>query len=174
MVINWLLATEAGGVGLNFDILETNLINLIIVIGVLFYFGRKFLGKTLSERRLDIEASIRDAERRKEEAAAALAEQQQQLAQAKETAKKILADAEAAAARTRETILAQADVDLERLRSGAAQDISSQQERAFREIRRQIAAMAIQRAEDELPNRLNDDVQRRLVDVSIARLAGGR
>lgn len=174
MVINWLLATEAGGVGLNFDILETNLINLIIVIGVLFYFGRKFLGKTLSERRSDIEASIRDAERRKEEAAAALAEQQQQLAQAKETAKKILADAEAAAARTRETILAQADVDLERLRSGAAQDISSQQERAFREIRRQIAAMAIQRAEDELPNRLNDDVQRRLVDVSIARLVGGR
>lgn len=174
MVINWLLATEVGGVGLNFDILETNLINLIIVIGVLFYFGRKFLGKTLYERRADIEVSIRDAERRKEEAAAALAEQQQKLAQAKETAKKILADAEAAAARTRETILAQAEADLERLRSSAAQDISSQQERVFREIRQQIAAMAIQKAEDELPNRLNDDVQRRLVDVSIARLVGGR
>ncbi|NJK69970.1 MAG: F0F1 ATP synthase subunit B, partial [Microcoleus sp. SU_5_3] len=37
-----LLATEAsreGGFGLNFDILETNLINLSIVIGLLFYFG---------------------------------------------------------------------------------------------------------------------------------------
>jgi F-type H+-transporting ATPase subunit b len=38
---------EAGGFGLNFDILETNLVNLAIVAGVLIYFGRGFLGKTL-------------------------------------------------------------------------------------------------------------------------------
>ncbi|MEM1254426.1 MAG: F0F1 ATP synthase subunit B, partial [Cyanobacteria bacterium P01_H01_bin.21] len=35
----WLLASEEGGFGLNFDILETNLINLVIIIGVLVYFG---------------------------------------------------------------------------------------------------------------------------------------
>jgi len=49
-----LLATEAsgeGGFGLNFDILETNLINLVIIIAVLFYFGRGFVGKILTERR---------------------------------------------------------------------------------------------------------------------------
>ena len=49
-----LLATEAsgeGGFGLNFDILETNLINLVIIIAVLFYFGVRIVGKILTERR---------------------------------------------------------------------------------------------------------------------------
>ncbi|NET33716.1 MAG: F0F1 ATP synthase subunit B, partial [Cyanothece sp. SIO1E1] len=42
---------------MNFDILETNLINLTIVIGLLFYFGRNLLGKTMTERRSGIEAA---------------------------------------------------------------------------------------------------------------------
>jgi F-type H+-transporting ATPase subunit b len=57
-----LLATEAsreGGFGFNFDILETNLINLVIIIAVLFYFGRGFVGKILTERRSGIEGDSR-------------------------------------------------------------------------------------------------------------------
>ncbi|MEL6249794.1 MAG: F0F1 ATP synthase subunit B, partial [Cyanobacteria bacterium J06627_15] len=69
MNILWLVASEEGGFGLNFDILETNLINLIIIIGVLVYFGRSFLGKTLTERRVAIESAIKDAEARQQKAA---------------------------------------------------------------------------------------------------------
>jgi F-type H+-transporting ATPase subunit b len=174
MIIGWFLAAEEGGLGLNFDILETNLINLFIIIGVLFYFGSKFLGKTLSTRRAAIEEAIVEAERRKREAAMALAEQQQKLAQAKEEAQKILADAEQAAIRSREAILAQSQVDVERMKATAAQDLTSQETRAMRELQQRIAAMAIERSEAELPNRLNDDIQRRLVDASIAMIGGGQ
>ncbi|NJL45530.1 MAG: F0F1 ATP synthase subunit B [Leptolyngbyaceae cyanobacterium SM2_3_12] len=174
MTMGWFLAVEGGGIGLNFDILETNLINLVIIIGVLFYFGRKFLGKTLSARKASIEEAIVDAERRKKEAIAALAEQQQQLAQAQEEAKKILANAEQTAARSRESILAQAQADVERMRATAAQDLSSQQARVMRELQQRIATLAIERSEAELPQRLNDDLQRRLVDSSIALIEGGR
>lgn len=173
MITGWFLA-EGGGVGLNFDILETNLINLIIILGVLYYFGSKFLGNTLSARRAAIEEAIVDAETRKKEAAAALAEQQQKLAQAKEEAKKILADAEQTATRTRESILAQAQADIERLKANAAQDLGSQEARVMRELQQRIAALALERSEAELPNRLNDDVQKRLVDASIALLQGGQ
>lgn len=173
-MIGWFLAAEGGGIGLNFDILETNLINLIIIIGVLFYFGRKFLGATLSSRKSAIETAILDAERRKKEAVSALAEQQQKLAQAKEEAQKILANADQTAARTRESILAQAKADVERMQATAAQDLSSQQTRVMREIKQQIATLAIERSEAELPHRLNDDLQRRLVDSSIALIEGGR
>jgi F-type H+-transporting ATPase subunit b len=72
-------AIEEPGIGLNFDILETNLINLVIIIGVLVYFGRGFLGKTLADRKARIEEAIKDAETRKKEAAAALADEQQKL-----------------------------------------------------------------------------------------------
>jgi len=61
-----------GGFGLNFDVLEANLINLTILIGVLFYFGRKVVGNILSERRANIEAAIKEAEQRQKEAAGTL------------------------------------------------------------------------------------------------------
>ena len=90
-----LLAAEASGVeesgfGLNFDLLDTNLINLVIIIGVLIVFGRKFLGETLSSRRSQIQTEIQDAEQRKQKAASELASQQQKLAQAQAEAKKLL------------------------------------------------------------------------------------
>lgn len=166
----WLLANEAEGFGFNFDILETNLINLAIVIGVLFYFGSKFLGKTLASRRAAIEEAIKDAERRQREATSALAEQQQNLAQAKSQAKKIVANAQDNAAKVREDILAQAKADIERMEASAAQDMSSQEERVMRELRQRIAERSIERAENELPNRLNADMQSRLIDRSIALL----
>jgi len=172
--MGWFLATEEGGLGLNFDILETNLINLIIIIGVLIYFGGKFLGKTLSTRRDAIAAAITEAEQRKQEAVKALAEQQQKLAQAQAEAKQILVEAETMAQRSRQEIIAQAQADVERLRATAAQDLSSQETRVMRELQQRVAALAIARTESELPQRLNDEVQRRLVDASITMLSGGQ
>jgi F-type H+-transporting ATPase subunit b len=84
MTIGWFLAEE-GGFGLNVDILETNLINLVIILGVLFYFGSKFLGKTLSTRK----AEHRSRDRRGRDSASKTPrrpwrQQQQKLAQAKQ------------------------------------------------------------------------------------------
>ncbi|MGB3311957.1 MAG: F0F1 ATP synthase subunit B [Nodosilinea sp.] len=172
MTIGWLLAAETGGFGVDFDILETNLINLVIIIGVLYYFGGKFLGKTLSTRQSAIKTDIVEAEQRKKEAAAALAEQQQKLAQAKEEAKRILAEAHTTAERSRDEILKQSHIDVERMRANAAQDLTSQEARVMRELQQRIAALAIERSEAALPGRLNDDLQRRLVDSSIASLKG--
>ena len=170
MDTSWFLATEGGRVGLNFDILETNLINLSIVIVILVYFGKKFVGSTLTARKSSIEEAIQDAERRRESAAAALAEQQQQLAQAKESAKAILANAEENASKARESILAQAQADIARLRANAIQDLSSQQARVLRELQLKVVDLAIAKAEGELPNRLNDDIRQQLVDSSIVML----
>ncbi|MGB3137600.1 MAG: F0F1 ATP synthase subunit B [Nodosilinea sp.] len=172
MTIGWLLAAEAGGLGVDFNILETNLINLVIIIGVLYYFGGKFLGKTLSARQSEIKTAIVEAEQRKQEAAAALAEQQQKLAQAQEEAKRILAESHTTAERSRDEILKQSQIDVERMRANAAQDLSSQEARVMRELQERIAALAIERSEVALPERLNEDMQRRLVDSSIALLKG--
>ena len=65
-----LLATESeGGFGLNLDILETNIVNLGLLIGILFYFGRNVLTNTLIERRSKIEKTIMKAETKAKEAA---------------------------------------------------------------------------------------------------------
>jgi F-type H+-transporting ATPase subunit b len=163
---------EGHSFGLNVNLLDTNLINLVIIIGVLVYFGRGFLGKTLADRRANIEQAIREAEERKKNAAAALAEEQQKLAQAQTEAARIRLTAEENAKSARESILAQAERDIERLRATAQQDLSNQQERVINELRQRVAALAMQRAEDQLKSQLNDNSQQQLIDRSIAMLGG--
>lgn len=164
---------ESGGFGLNFNILETNLINLAIIIGVLFFFGRKVLGNILSDRRSRIEEEIRDAEKRQQDAAAALADAQQKLAKAQAEAEKIRASAEESAKAAREAILAQAAKDIERLKETAVNDLNTQRARAIAELRERVAAMAIQRVESQLRDHLDDSAQQQLIDRSIAILGGG-
>lgn len=165
-------AAEEGKLGLNFDFLETNLINLTIVIVLLVYLGRKFLGGILSERRSAIETAIRDAEQRRKEAASALAEQQQKLAQAQAEVERIRASAEESAKAAREEILAQAEQDMQRLREAALQDANTEQDRAIADLRQRVATLALQQVEAQLPGRLNDGVQQQLIDCSIAMIGG--
>ncbi len=159
---------EASGFGLNLDILETNLINLAIIVGVLVYFGRGFLGKTLSERKAGIETAIKEAEQRKEKAAAALAEQQQKLAQAQSEATRLRTEAGQRAEVMRAEILKQADADVARMQAAAAQDLTTQQDRVMNELRQRIAAMAVQKTEEQLRAQVGGDAGRSLVDRSIA------
>jgi F-type H+-transporting ATPase subunit b len=170
------LATEAsheGGFGLNFDIFETNLINLVIVIGVVFYFGRGFLGKILSERRAGIEEAINDAEKRQKDAAAALAEEQQKLTQAQAEAERIRATAEENAKAAKQAILAQAAQDVERMKADAGKELDAERERAIAQLRAIVASMALERVENQLKTTLDDNAQHQLIDRSIA-LLGGR
>lgn len=177
----WLLATAAeavetelehGGFGLNFDIFETNIINLAIIIGVLFYFGRGFLGNVLSERRNRIETAIKEAEQKLQEAAMALSEGQQKLTQAQAEAERIRAAANERAKAAKEAVLAQAQKDVERLRADSAKDLETEKERVVNELRARVAALALQRVESQLKERLDDNAQGQLIDRSIAMLGG--
>jgi F-type H+-transporting ATPase subunit b len=173
----WLLAhaeaASEGGFGLNLDIFETNIINLVIVIGVLVYFGRGVLGKILAERRETIASTIAEAEKRQKDAAAALAEKQQLLGEAQAEANRIRAEAETKAQAAKEVILAQAKKDIERLQAEAVQDLSAAQERAIAELRQLTTAMALQNVENQLKTQLDEGKQHKLIDRSIALLGGG-
>ena len=48
-----LLAHEEG-IGLNLDILETGLLNIVALVAILIYTGRDFLGSLLEERKTTI------------------------------------------------------------------------------------------------------------------------
>ncbi|MEC4804477.1 MAG: F0F1 ATP synthase subunit B [Jaaginema sp. PMC 1079.18] len=166
------LAHSEGGWGLNFDILETNIINLAILIGVLLVYGSKFLGKILSERRAAIEAEIKDAENRAATAKKALEEEQRKLSQAQAEAKKIREQAAQTAASAKEKILAQGQVEVERIKASAAQDLQSEQDKAIAELKKRVAALALERVEAQLQETLDDAAQNQLIDRCIAQLGG--
>ena len=169
----WLATeSEAAGLGLNFDILETNLINLLVVLGVLVYFVGGVLKKILAERSAAIEAEIQAAEKRQADAKAMLAQEEKKLAESKTEAANILATAKTGAEAAKADILAAAAKEIERLKQGATQDTSNSQERAVAELRRRTAELALEKVESQLQSRLsgNQQAQEALFDRSVALL----
>ena len=73
MTVFFPLMAAEGGFGINLNLLETNLINLVIVIGVLYWFLKGFLGGMLQRRRETILRDLEDAESRLKSATAELA-----------------------------------------------------------------------------------------------------
>jgi len=161
-----------GGFGLNIDIFETNLINLAILVGILFYFGRKVLSKILNERRSNIETLIQEAEGRLKEAQVALSQAQEQLTQAQEEAQRIRKSAQESAQASKEALLERAAQDVERLKQTAAADLNSETERAIAQLRQRVATLALQKVESQLKSGIADDAQQMLIDRSIAQLGG--
>lgn len=168
------LATEkvSGGFGLNFDILGTNLLNLVIIIFFLVVYGGKFLGNILTERRTRIEEEIQEAENRKLKAASELAESQKNLTQAQQKAQQIKIEAEVTAKKVSEEILAQGTKDIERMKATAVQELDSERGKVVAELRRTIAVMAVEKAELQLKETLNEETQGKLISSAVGQLGG--
>jgi F-type H+-transporting ATPase subunit b len=173
----FILATEAhevarSGFGLDFNLLETNLLNLAILVGGLVFYGSKVLKKVLNERRLQIADAIQEAEERQRKAATALGKEQQKLTQAQAEAERIYQRAKDRAVSLANEIAAKSKQDIERLKETAAADLSSEQERVVAQLTKQIAQMAVNKAESQLKEQVNEDMQHFLIDRSIAQLGG--
>jgi F-type H+-transporting ATPase subunit b len=156
-----------GGFGLNLNPLDTNLINLVIVIGVLVWFLRGFLGGMLERRRQAILADLSDAEERLKTANAALAQAQTDLAAAQQKAAQIQADGQARAAALRAESEQRTIEEMARLKQDAVADLNAEAARVTDLLRREAARQAIEKALTTLPTKLDDAAQARLIDQSI-------
>jgi F-type H+-transporting ATPase subunit b len=170
MMGNFLFLANAGqgGVGLNLDLIETNLFNLTLVLGFVVVFGRKVLTDILTERRATIETAIQDTEARQKQAASALEVAKKNLAQAQAEAETIRQTAITSAANAQAEIAAKAAADIERMKELAAADTNTEQDKAIAELRARVTKLAMERAEAQLKNLLTASTQSELVDRSIA------
>jgi len=139
------LLAEEEGIGLNSDILETGLINILALVGILIYAGKDFLGSLLDERKTTIVKGVQDAEDRLNEAQKRLNEAEKQLNQANlviseirnETiaSKKLLLEADAFAAKK----------DLKIRFERALATFRSKERQIFLEIKEQIISLVLKR-----------------------------
>lgn len=156
-----------GGFGLNLNILDTNLINLVIVIGVLVWFLRGFLGGMLERRRQTILTELNDAEMRLQAANDALVQAQRDLAAAQQKAEQIRADGQARAEAVRSDSERRTIEDMARLKQDAVADLNAEAARVTDLLRREAARQAIEKALATLPGKLDEAAQARLIDQSI-------
>jgi len=138
-----LLANE--GISLNTDILETGLINILALLGILIYTGRDFLGSLLEERRTTIVQGVQDAEDRLSEAKKRLAEAQKQLNQATIVISEIKTETVTTKKVLLESDAFQAKKDLTIRFDRALATFRSKERQIFVEIKQQIISLVLQR-----------------------------
>lgn len=167
------MVEEGAGVRFNPDLLGTNALNIFLVLGLLIYYGRGFLGKLLGERQQTIAQTIQRAETAQKEAAATLKTAQHNLAQAQAMAEKLKQEGLAKAEQMRADLLALAAQEVERIGLQAQQSIELEQERTVATIRQRITELTLAYVTAQLQQRLTPEVQSRLIDQGIAQLGGG-
>jgi len=160
-----------GGVSLNFDIFEANLINLALLDGGLFYLLSGALSESLSERQQKILGAIQESEGKLEEAQTRLTESETKLAQAQIVIESIQKDAEQTAAKVKNSILTDGKTEIERLTATAKTQIRTIESRVRKQISDYVATLALQRITLLLEGKLNSSLQKQIIDKNISKLA---
>lgn len=160
------------GFGFNPDILGSNVINLVIMITLLVVYGGKVLNNILTERRERIAQEIREAEERAAAAARELELAKQNLEQAHARAEQIKAEAVSRAEKLRAEILERGEKEIEKMKAMAAQELDSERTKVIAALRRQIALRALSLAEEQLKERLNDELHGKLITRALEQLGG--
>ena len=139
------LLAKHEGIGLNTDILETGLINIIALLAILIYTGRDFLGSLLEERKTTIVKGVQDAEDRLNEAQKRLTEAEKQLNQANLVISEIKNETISTKKVLLESDAFQAKKDLAVRFERALATFRSKERQIFLEIKQQIVSLVLQR-----------------------------
>jgi F-type H+-transporting ATPase subunit b len=158
-------------VSLNTDIFETNLINIALLVGGLFYLLSGALSESLSERQQKILGAIQESEERLQEATAKLTESETQLAQAQIVIDSIQKDAEVTAKQVKSSVLTDGKAEIERLTDTAKAQIGTIEARVRKQISDYVVTLALQRITMQLEGKLNSSVQQQIINRNISKLA---
>jgi len=159
------LASE--GFGLNLNLFETNIINLSVVIFGLYKFLPNFLGGMLERRRTAILSDLKDAEDRLKDATSALAQAKKELASAEEKALQIRSDCKIRAEAIRLESEKKTVEEMARIKQGATSDLNAEASRVTAQLRREAARLAIEKALETLPGKLDEKAQAKFLSQSI-------
>ena len=166
-----LLANE--GISLNTDILETGLINILALLGILIYTGRDFLGSLLEERRTTIVQGVQDAEDRLSEAKKRLAEAQKQLNQATIVISEIKTETVTTKKVLLESDAFQAKKDLTIRFDRALATFRSKERQIFIEIKQQIISLVLQKTVSRVQDTFkSEERSSALINETIDKLKG--
>nr|WRB01327.1 ATP synthase CF0 subunit I [Huperzia serrata] len=163
----------AGGFGLNANLLETNLINSGVVLGLPVYSGKGVCAGRISKcnllnnRKQTILSTIRDAEERYEEATDKLKQARTRLQQAKIKADEIRINGLSRMEGEKQDLVDSADGNSKRLEDSKNATIRFEEQRAIEQVRQQVSRLALERALEVLNIRLNSELQSRMIDYHI-------
>lgn len=168
------LASEAGGHGGGVDLhFFWEWVNLLILVGALFYFARRPVQSYLAERRARIEGDLASAAQLLSDAESRLADWSTRAARLDAEADDIRRSAREAAEQEGQRILADARAAAERIQRDAHSALERELNRARGRLRSEVAELAVDLAEKMLREHVQGADRSRLVDEFVARIEQG-
>jgi F-type H+-transporting ATPase subunit b len=144
------------GFGFNTNILETNIINLAVVIAVVITFVGDALRSLLENRKQTVLNNLREADLRASEAQEKLNQAQAQLELAKKKATEIREQSITTAEQEKQQTIRQAEKDVSRLEELKDETINLQQQKALSQISQQVVSLALTKVREKLTKSLDD------------------
>ncbi len=148
-------------------------INLVIILGIIIYFGRKPVTEYLSDRKSQITNDLDSAAQLLSEAEARNAELQRKLVDLESQVEEIRENTRRRAEEESERIIAEANKTAERIQSDAALAINQELSRAQRELRKEASELALELAGRLLQEHVSESDRERLLDEFITRVEPG-
>lgn len=157
MIILTLFAHNPSGesFGFNFNILETNLINLSVVVGVVVSFGGNALRSLLDNRKQTIINNLEEADKKAKEAQEKVNKTKTQLELAKKKAIEIREQGIVTAEQEKKQCILQTEQDALRLEELKQETIQFQQQKVISQVSQQVVALALTKVREKLNNQLN-------------------
>jgi len=166
------VSSEVEGFHFNSNILETNLINIIILIVLLVYVLGSFLKESLNLRQEEIIKSIQESEKRLNEAKQRLHEAEAQMGQAQILMKEIQNQIQVTKTNIIKSDFVQARQSMEQQFYNALLLISSSEQQALSNLTKQISRLALNEVMALLQTKLGKDEQSFLIDTKLNCLGG--
>ncbi len=147
--------------------LIAQILNLFLQAFLIKKFLFKPIREILEKRKAMADAQISDAEKAKEEALTMKAEYEQNMAQAREKANDILANAQKTASAQSEEILQEANLQAKAIKAKAESDIAQERKKAVNDIKNEIGSMAMDIAGKVIEREISEEDHRKLIDEYI-------
>lgn len=158
-------------IGFNPDILETNVINILLLLSGLIYVIKNFLGSLLFIRQEKVLVAIRETEEKLKHANMRLEQCKNQLKQTQNVIVNINNQANSTAQKIQQEIMEQGKTDIDKLIQSSKDSIANAEDQIKQQIYKHITNLAIQRAFTELNNQITSETQSRIVDKKISQLS---
>ncbi|MEY3012608.1 MAG: hypothetical protein RIT45_1343 [Pseudomonadota bacterium] len=146
------------------------ILDFVVFLGIIVYFGRKPIAAMLDNRYREVVAEIEEARALRESAQAKFDEYKARLEHLEEELAAMLTDVRKGTRSEVERILADARATTERITAEEAARLSQESKRIREELAAHAATTALQLAETELKQKLTEEVQQQLVQRTLAEL----
>ena len=152
------------GLGISLPTLIAQIVNFVILLGLLYLVAYKPIMRMLDERSNRIKESMEQTESIKEQAANADEETTKRIEAASREGQEVIANAVKTGEEIRQKAQEDAKPEAEALISKARQVIQQERDEAIAELRKEFTDLTITAAEKIIEQELNKEAHRKLID----------